>query len=182
MDRRRAIERARRGDEKGFDWLFHRYRASLFAFIRKTYRLEEAAAADALQNTFIRAFRALGSLEDDDRFEPWMISIARHESLRIIEKRKSDRALPLEADVACERQAQLEQQHDIERLRQLIRDVADSVQPAVIRETAQLYYFSEHRTTTEDLARKLGVPHATVRKRLYAFRAKLKTRLLAEVI
>ncbi|MBK8010855.1 MAG: sigma-70 family RNA polymerase sigma factor [Deltaproteobacteria bacterium] len=182
MDRYQAIERARQGEEKGFEWLFHRYRGPLFAFIRKTYRLDEPGAADVLQNTFIRAFRALESLQDNDRFEPWLLSIARHESLRLIEKRRMDRALPLEVEAACERQAHLEQQHDLERLRQLIRDIADTVQPAVIRETAQLYYFSEHRTTTEDLAAKLGVPHATVRKRLYAFREKLKTRLLAEVV
>ncbi len=179
MDRRQAIARARRGHQRGFSWLFTAYRGRIFAFVRRTYGLDEARASDALQNTFVRAFNALDQLEDPDRFEPWLLKIARREALRVVTAASGRRETAVEIEVECTRQTQLAEQAELERLRRLIREVAESIEPPEIRETALAYYFGE-RKTTEALAAELGVPHPTVRKRLHSFRTKLKRRLAEE--
>lgn len=123
MDRRQAIERSRTGDERGFRWLFDTYRGRVFAFVRRTYELDDARAYDALQNTFVRAFNALEQLTDPDRFEPWLVRIARREALRVLSRGPERRDTLIEIEVECTRQTELAEQIEQERLRRIVRQV-----------------------------------------------------------
>jgi RNA polymerase sigma-70 factor, ECF subfamily len=178
MDQARALERARRGLEEGFRWLFERHKDPVYGFIVRSSRLDRDAAHDVLQNTFIRAFRSLASLKDDARFEAWLYRIARREMLRLVQRRQLDsEPLESELDVMCEREENLAELRERERLLATVRELLGSIEPEVVRDTAARYYLGE-RCTTESVAEELGVPHATVRKRLFLFRNKLRARLL----
>jgi RNA polymerase sigma-70 factor (ECF subfamily) len=182
VDQASALEAARRGREEGYGWLFETYKRPLYRFIRRHRDLDADAANDVLQAAFIRIFRGLVELREDARFEPWMLRIARREALRALERRRRPGHEPLEdeldrACVAAERSAE---QHEYEELLEQIRALAPEVGPEAIRETALRYYFREPPCTTEELAAELGVPHATVRKRLFSFRNKLREMLRRE--
>ena len=58
---------------------------------------DPAAAADATQETFVRAFQRLHTLEARDRPAPWLFGIARHVSLEVIRARRRRRQV-LEED------------------------------------------------------------------------------------
>lgn len=59
---------------------------------------DAAAADDATQETFVRAFRRLTTLRDGDRLVPWLFGIARHVANETRRARRRDAGAPLVAD------------------------------------------------------------------------------------
>ena len=182
MDRERAIASAQKGEEEGFRWLFEHHRLAVFRLLRGRFRLTEDEANDVLQATFIKAFRGLTTLRDAGKYDAWLLTICRREALRYLERQRPEATGQDEPlDVACERQQRLAELEEKERLLALIARTIDHVTPDAVRETARRYYLGEPPCTTEALGRELDVPHATVRKRLYLFRNKLRAALQEEM-
>ncbi len=72
---RLLVERCQRGDEQAFEALFLRHRDRLYRFC--VHRLgSRSEAEDAVQETFLRAWRALPSFGGERRFYPWLSVIA----------------------------------------------------------------------------------------------------------
>jgi RNA polymerase sigma-70 factor (ECF subfamily) len=85
------IARARRGDAEGFRLLFERYSRPVISFVFDMVG-DRALAEDLTQETFVRAYRHLGSLREEDKFSTWLFSIAKNvarEHLRSGERRAS---------------------------------------------------------------------------------------------
>lgn len=61
------------GDEAAFRALYARHAPALYAFLR---RLAGAAAEDALQETWLRAARRLGTFRGDSALRTWLFGIA----------------------------------------------------------------------------------------------------------
>jgi len=68
---RDLVVRAREGDRDAFSELVARSIGRLTAAARMILR-DEYAAQDAVQDTFIEAWRSLPGLRDPDRFEAWL--------------------------------------------------------------------------------------------------------------
>ena len=78
------VARVRAGDEEAFRLIFERYSRPLLGFIFDMVG-DRNAAEDLAQETFIRAFRGLGSLRDESKLSTWLFQIAKNvarESLR----------------------------------------------------------------------------------------------------
>jgi RNA polymerase sigma factor (sigma-70 family) len=180
VDQANALKAARAGREEGYRSLFEAYKRPLYRFIRRYRELDAEAADDVLQATFIRVFRGLADLRDDTRLEPWILAIARREALRALGKKRGHEPLEEELDQVCEAEQRALELHEHERLLEQIRTLAPEVASDAVRETALRYYFREPPCTTEALAEELGVPHATIRKRLFSFRNQLRERLRRE--
>ena len=85
------IERARRGDPEAFRQLFERYSRPVISFVYDMVG-DRALAEDLTQETFVRAYRHLGSLREESKFSTWLFSIAKNvarEHLRSGERRAS---------------------------------------------------------------------------------------------
>jgi RNA polymerase sigma-70 factor (ECF subfamily) len=50
-------------------------------------------AEDAAQNVFLRAFQELKSLQDPERFEPWLFRIARNEAYQVFRRKRGEPAI-----------------------------------------------------------------------------------------
>ena len=74
MDQRELVERAQRGDHDAFAVLAGLFVARLDAAARLILRDHELAR-DAVQESFIKAWRNLPTLRDPDRFEGWLRSL-----------------------------------------------------------------------------------------------------------
>jgi len=71
------IDAARSGDRDAYSTLVGRYRNMVFAYaLARLGRRDEAE--DAAQETFIRAYLALGRLRSAHRWEPWLMRIVRN--------------------------------------------------------------------------------------------------------
>jgi RNA polymerase sigma-70 factor (ECF subfamily) len=86
------VERLRNGDNLAFEQLVDRHAASLLAVTRRILRNEEEAR-DAVQETFVAAFRNIGDFQSESRVSTWLHRIAVNCALmrlRIRERREQD--------------------------------------------------------------------------------------------
>lgn len=80
---------------KGFRLVVERYSSKLYWHIRRLVILHEDAD-DALQNTFINAWRSFKEFRSDSSLYTWLFAIATNEALSIINKRKKNCAESLD--------------------------------------------------------------------------------------
>jgi RNA polymerase sigma-70 factor (ECF subfamily) len=94
------LEAAQRGDDDAFGRLTSPYRGELHAHC---YRMlgSSADAEDALQETMLRAWRALPQFQGRSSLRSWLYKIATNASLRAIE-RKPKRVLPVDYGPAAD--------------------------------------------------------------------------------
>jgi RNA polymerase sigma-70 factor (ECF subfamily) len=123
---------------------------------------DRPAAEDAVQETFLRAWRHLPRLQADGRpVRPWLRHVLRHV---LIDAARTARAHPvsLHEDVPVEHVVEGGYESLLDRglLDVVLRDLS----PAHREVLVEVYY---RDATTERVAARLGVPAGTVRSRLY---------------
>jgi RNA polymerase sigma-70 factor (ECF subfamily) len=62
--------------KEAFAELYRRHAPSIFAFLKGMHRGDEHAAADSLQETFLRAWNALPRFDRERALRPWLLTIA----------------------------------------------------------------------------------------------------------
>ncbi len=80
---------------KGFDLVVEVYSVRLYWHIRRLVVLHEDAD-DALQNTFISAWRNFANYRKESSIYTWLFAIATNEALALIKKRARNSAVPLD--------------------------------------------------------------------------------------
>jgi RNA polymerase sigma factor (sigma-70 family) len=80
---------------KGFRLVVEKYSSRLYWHIRRLVILHEDAD-DALQNTFINAWKSIGNFRSDSSLYTWLYTIATNEALTLINKRKRNSAVSLD--------------------------------------------------------------------------------------
>src|SRR5687768_5646197 len=85
-DVERAVDAARRGDERAWEALVQRYSGLIWA-IARGHGLNAADAADVAQTTWIKLVEHLGRIEDPRRIGAWLATTARRECLRLVRDR-----------------------------------------------------------------------------------------------
>jgi len=80
---------------KGFSLVVEKYSSRLYWHIRRLVILHEDAD-DALQNTFINVWKNILEFRNESSLYTWLYTIATHESLSIINKRKKNSAVSLD--------------------------------------------------------------------------------------
>ena len=88
-------ELLKRDLNKGFRLVVEKYSSKLYWHIRRLVILHEDAD-DALQNTFINAWKSIGDFRNDSSLYTWLYTIATNEALALINKRKRNSAVSLD--------------------------------------------------------------------------------------
>lgn len=88
------VARIRTGDEDAFDMLVERYQAPIFRYLRSLVADSEQAR-DLAQDTFLRAYRSLDSLQDPRLLRSWLYRIAHNQACSLLRRRRLIRWLPL---------------------------------------------------------------------------------------
>jgi RNA polymerase sigma-70 factor (ECF subfamily) len=94
VDDRELIARLKAGDGDAFEEAVRTYSSRLLAVTRRILNNDEEAR-DALQDTFLSAFRAIQSFEGDARLSTWLHRIAVNAALMKVRtrKRKPERSI-----------------------------------------------------------------------------------------
>ncbi len=71
------IAKAKKGDVEAYEGIYRTFAHKVLNFIYRMVRSSEEAE-DLTQETFVTVFQKLGSLKDNDKFEPWLFRIARN--------------------------------------------------------------------------------------------------------
>src|SRR5271168_2656415 len=82
-------ERAAAGDEAAFELIADMYRPMLWSLALRILRNQEDAN-DAVQDTFLKAFRAMGEFHTDRPLKPWLCRICANCCMDFVRHRKRD--------------------------------------------------------------------------------------------
>lgn len=122
------VARASSGDRDAMAELYNRHFDGVYDFVRRMVR-DADEAADVVQDVFVKAMTAMGSLKKGERFRSWLFSIAHNTALNRIEKQKKI-SHPRDEE---EGESRIYQQVDTDRL-------ADPQAALVDQETASLVW------------------------------------------
>lgn len=167
------VTRARRGDVDAFAALVELFGTRLYRFARARLA-DDGAAADVTQETFLRAWRAIGGFRGECPFAAWLLRIAQR--LIINEWQRARRApSPMTADdVPDPDPAQPADLVEAAAERDDVRRALGSVSPEE-RELITLMYYDG--LSCKEISAVVGAPVGTVKVRLHRARARLRSRL-----
>jgi RNA polymerase sigma-70 factor (ECF subfamily) len=170
---------ARDGHPAAYEQLVRRWSARVLAVCHARVARRDVAE-DMAQETLLRGFQALSTLETPEKFGAWLRGIAVRVCLDWIKARQSsqvpfstlaeDRFEQAITDDDGDHGRRIDRDEDRERLLSEIEAL-----PEDLREVVLLYYYEE--LTYDDLADLLGVSRATVNARLAKARDLLRRRL-----
>ena len=180
-------ERAAGGDDRAFEAIMRRHNRLLFRTARSILK-SDAESEDALQEAYVRAWRALASFRADSKLSTWLVRIVINEALGRL-RRRGATVIPLEAamegsDAPLEDSiaGDDEQQPDRIAMRGEIRRLMEAridTLPEAFRTVFMLRAVEE--LSVEEVASALGLPDATVRTRFFRARGLLREGLSRDV-
>ena len=88
-----AVSAERTSDQAFIEGLFAQHHAEIYGFLARMVR-DDDLAADLTQETFVKAFRALGTIESPDRARAWLFQIASRTALDELRRRRLIRFVP----------------------------------------------------------------------------------------
>ncbi len=180
--------RAAAGDDLAFELIMRRHNRLLFRTARSVLR-SDAEAEEALQEAYLRAWRALGTFRAEARLSTWLARIVINEALGRL-RRRSVSQTPLETATdgdstpAHERIEDPDPDHQPEpvamraQTRRLIEARIDRL-PEAFRSVFMLRAVEE--LSVEETAAALQIPEATVRTRYFRARSQLREALARDV-
>jgi RNA polymerase sigma-70 factor (ECF subfamily) len=174
---RELVDRAREGDAHAFGQLVRRHQLRIHRLATHLLR-DRAEAEDVMQETFIRAYRALGRF--DGRSEPytWFYRITINLSLNALRSRKSHRTTT-EGDDArldalmSERQSHADPPGDASRS-ELYAALAKGIDELSETLRTTLVLVCIDGRSHEEASAILGAPEGTIAWRVHEARRKLK--------
>ena len=89
------VGRARAGDRAAFAELYAHYERRIYSFVYRTMGNHEDAA-ELTQETFLKAYRALGKTDDELNVNAWLHRIAANACLDVLRRRQLIRWVPWE--------------------------------------------------------------------------------------
>jgi RNA polymerase sigma-70 factor (ECF subfamily) len=170
---------ARTGDREAFGELVLRHERAMLA-VARAYFACDADAQDAVQDAFVKAFRAVGDLRDDKSFPAWLTTITVRQCIDTLRTNTSKVSLETLSSTGQFRQ-RLGQEQLTPATLTTRGEEAETVKaamgclPETLRVALMLRYV-EH-LTYEQIAAYLGIPASTVRGRLARGKSALRNAL-----
>jgi RNA polymerase sigma-70 factor (ECF subfamily) len=154
------IRACQQGDREAYATLVERHYRHVFALcLGMVANVHDAE--DLAQEVMLKGYANVRKLIRADRFESWILKIARNLCLDFLRRRKRMRVRDVEPRI--EHAKKTNDNHDLERaIRRL---------PMELRLPLTMYYFEQKKA--ESIARKLNISHSLVCQRIRAARNEL---------
>lgn len=165
------VIQAAKGDLAAFDKLVKRFRPGSVILANQILNRKDLAD-DAVQDSFISAFKALPQLTAPEKFASWLGAIVRHRAKRIL---AGDRILVVPLDELILHHAPSLTTRgfmhpDSETVLESMKDLSADIQAVL-----ELYYFQEW--SVREISEFLDLPATTVKWRLHSGRKELRDAL-----
>ena len=171
------IRRTLSGDESAFDILVQKHQKGVHALIwRKIGDFHHAE--EITQDTFLQAYKKLGTLKDPNHFSGWLYVIASRLSINWLQRYKSKMQLiediPIQEIEESSYQHYMFNQRETEAAEQRSETVKNLLKklPESERTVVTLYYLGE--MTAKEIGNFLGVSINTIKSRLRRGRERLQ--------
>ena len=169
------VRRVQRGDNAAFDLLVRKYQHRIAALIGR-YIADWSEVQDVAQETFIRAYRAMGNFRGDAQFYTWLHRIAVNtaknhlvahrrrpptDDIDVSDAEQFDSGIRLRDSDTPERELMRQQME--QTVMRAVEALPEELRVAItLREVDGLSY--------EDIATRMGCPIGTVRSRIFRAR------------
>lgn len=150
-----VLGRFRAGDEEAVKAVYNRFSGAVYALSLSILR-DQGRAADATQQTFVKAWRSAASYDPAREFAPWIYSIARRTAIDIY--RKERRRIPSDKVDAVSEGTSMESVWEVFQVRLAIDQLTDEE-----RQVVAMSHFQE--LTHVEIAEELDIPLGTVKSR-----------------
>jgi len=168
---RELVTACQRGEREAFDELMERYQRDIYRLCFR-YVGNPEDAGDMAQETFIRAYKAIGRFRGQSAFSTWLYRIGVNACLNFRSARRPAAAeLPAELpDRGASTLVRLEEEERARELRKAVSELPD-------RQRATLILKVFHELTHQEVAEILGSSVGTVKANLFHALANLRKRL-----
>jgi RNA polymerase sigma-70 factor (ECF subfamily) len=183
------VLRIRRQDEAAFEALMRRHNGRLFRVARAILK-DDAEAEDALQDSYLTAYRRIGDFRGESELSTWLTRIVINQALMRLRRQKRDRVvIPFGGDGRTEGDRTSSDVADVTsesptdaalrgEVRRILERRIDELPVAfrtvfVMREVEDM--------TVEETAACLSIPATTVRTRLFRARGLLREALARDM-
>lgn len=181
------VAAAAQGSGRAFEIIMRRNNQLLFRTARSILR-SDTEAEDAVQEAYLRAWRALGGFRADAKLSTWLVRIVTNEALGRL-RRAHAQVIPLDTamvspdpDTQAALTADPEQQPEGFAMRDEIRRILEAridQLPDAYRTVFMLRGVQE--MSVEEVAQALQVPEATVRTRFFRARSLMREGLANDI-
>ncbi|MEA2473476.1 MAG: hypothetical protein QOE06_1391 [Thermoleophilaceae bacterium] len=162
----RLVDLARSGNDRAFEAVVTRYRRPLLRYCRRLLPAERAE--DAVQQTFLNAYRAIGAGEAELNLKPWLYRIAHNASLSLLRQNGwTHEQLDEQFDGVLQPPQAVEQ-------RERVREVVKAVQELPERQRDAVVLRELEGRSYDEIATALGVTGGAVRQLLNRARTNLR--------
>lgn len=171
------IQEAQHGSQKAFGQIVRSYQRAIY---RVAWALTRNAsdADDLAQETFVRAWQAIGRFRVGEPLYPWLSRITVNLAYSLHRRRKRRPETPLEPLVEAGRQWGVDDDPaDHARRSEQGAHLQAAFAELSVEHQAVLALRAVEDLSYEDIAKALGIPPGTVMSRLSRARAELKTKL-----
>ena len=169
------VRRVQRGDKTAFDLLVRKYQHRIGAVIGR-FVSDHAEAQDIAQESFIRAYRALGNFRGDSQFYTWLYRIAVNTAKNhLVAHNRRPPTDDIEVETAEQFESGLRLRDNDTPERELMRQqMEQTVMRAVERLPQELQGAITMREVEglsyEEIAERMQCPIGTVRSRIFRAR------------
>lgn len=165
------VRKASRGDLRAFDEIALRYRSTLYAMAYRMLRNGDDAT-DAVQETLIKAFRAIKDFDANRPVKPWLCRICGNCCVDIVRQRRHrGESFDQHEFMLCDPSQEIEAQASDTMRQEAIVDAIEKL-PSKYQRILWMRHF-RHMDVAE-IAHELGTPEGTVKSWLFRARAMLK--------
>jgi RNA polymerase sigma-70 factor (ECF subfamily) len=166
------------GNRDAMRVLFARYKVRIYRFLLR-FIADNSAAEDLVSEVFLDVWRQAAGFQGRSQVGTWLLAIARNKALSTL-RRRSTEELDEDAAAAVEDPGnnpevtmQNRQQSEI------LRNCLTNLSPAH-REVIDLVYY--HEKSIDEVAEIIGVPHNTVKTRMFYARKQMGELMAAQGI
>lgn len=170
-----AVSAERTSDQAFIEGLFAQHHGEIYGFLARMVRDDELAA-DLAQETFVKAFRALDTLEAPDRARAWLFQIASRTALDELRRRRLIRFVPWSG----ESRGTAPSAEDIALRGRVSGEMSRALARIPDRQRSALVLAELYEMTGVELAQALGVTHVAARALLTRARESLRAALAEE--
>jgi len=161
----RLVEHVRGGSEAAFEAIFDRHHRGILAFCRHMLGSPEEAE-DAVQHTFMAAYRNIAGSRREIQLRPWLYTIARNRCLSVLRARRERPVEDLDELATENLAAEVQRRED---LRDLLRDVGGLPED----QRAALVLAEVGGVSHDEIAQVLGVQREKVKALVFQARSSL---------
>lgn len=152
------IAACREGHQQAWDEVHRRYHR-LVRSIAVAYGLQPSDAEEIVQITFGILHRSIDRLRPDSRLAPWLSTVARRHTWRLVEVRRREAPVPVDTErlVHDDVRVDADRLADDEWLRQALRQL-----PSRCRALIEALFLRDEEPSYAQISEELGIPIGSI--------------------